>query len=73
MIRVIHYGLGPIGVGVAKLVAARKDMQIVGAIDIDPNKVGKDFGTLLGEGRTLGVTISSDAKSVLDKIGRAHV
>ena len=67
MIRVIHYGLGPIGVGVAKLVAARKDMQIVGAIDIDPNKIGKDFGSLLGDGRMLGVAISSDTASVLNK------
>ena len=67
MIRVIHYGLGPIGVGVAKLIAARKDMQIVGAIDIDPHKVGKDFGDLLGVEQKLGVTISNDAPVVLDK------
>jgi 4-hydroxy-tetrahydrodipicolinate reductase len=67
MIRVIHYGLGPIGVGVAKLIAARKDMQIVGAIDIDPHKVGKDFGDLLGVEQKLGVTISNDAALVLDK------
>jgi 4-hydroxy-tetrahydrodipicolinate reductase len=67
MIRVIHYGLGPIGVGIAKLVAARNDMRIVGAIDIDPNKVGKDFGSLFGDGRTLGVAIRADAAAVLDK------
>ncbi|MEP7200561.1 MAG: dihydrodipicolinate reductase, partial [Chloroflexota bacterium] len=67
MIRVIHYGLGPIGVGVAKMIAKRHDMQIVGAIDIDPNKVGKDFGDLLGDGKKLGVAISSDARAVLDK------
>lgn len=67
MIRVIHYGLGPIGVGVAKLIAARKDMRIVGAIDIDPHKVGKDLGDLLGAERKLGVTISNDAPVVLDK------
>lgn len=64
--RVIHYGLGPIGVGVAKLIAQRNDMQIVGAIDIDPQKVGEDFGALL-DGHTLGVTISADARAVLDK------
>jgi 4-hydroxy-tetrahydrodipicolinate reductase len=66
-IRVVHFGLGPIGVGVAKMIAKRNDMQIVGAIDIDPNKVGKDFGDLLGAGAKLGVAITSDAKSVLDK------
>ena len=67
MIRVIHYGLGPIGVGVAKLIVARKDMQIVGAIDIDPHKIGRDLGELLGTGQKLGVTIASDARVVLDK------
>ena len=67
MIRVVHYGLGPIGVGVAKLIARRHDMQIVGAIDIDPKKVGQDFGDLLGEGKKLGVSISPDPASVLDK------
>ncbi len=67
MIRVIHYGLGPIGVGVAKLVAKRTDMRIVGAIDIDPNKIGRDLGALLGDGQTLGVKVSGDANSVLKK------
>jgi 4-hydroxy-tetrahydrodipicolinate reductase len=66
-IRVVHYGLGPIGIGVAKMIAKRSDMRIVGAIDIDPNKVGKDFGDLLGDGQKLGVTVTSDAQSVLDK------
>lgn len=66
MIRVVHYGLGPIGVGVAKLIARRRDMQIVGAIDIDPKKVGQDFGDLLGEGKKLGVTVSPDPAPVLD-------
>jgi 2,4-diaminopentanoate dehydrogenase len=67
MIRVVHYGLGPIGVGVAKLVAKRRDMQIVGAIDIDPKKVGQDIGDLLGAGNKFGVTISANPSSVLDR------
>jgi hypothetical protein len=67
MIRVVHYGLGPIGVGVAKLIAKRRDMQIVGAVDIDPKKVGKDLGDLLGDGRKLDVAISAGPASVLDR------
>ncbi len=67
MIRVVHFGLGPIGVGVAKLVAKRGDMKIVGAVDIDPAKVGKDLGDLLGDGKKLGVAVTSDAKSVVNK------
>ena len=71
-IRVIHFGLGPIGVGVAKLVAKRADMQIVGAIDIDPGKVGKDVGALLGTEGALGVSVSSDSAGVLNR-ARADV
>ena len=37
-IRVIHFGLGPIGCGIARVVASRADYQIVGAVDIDPAK-----------------------------------
>ncbi|MBI3733812.1 MAG: dihydrodipicolinate reductase [Chloroflexi bacterium] len=69
MIRVVHYGLGPIGVGVARLIASRKDMQIVGAIDIDPQKVGRDFAELLGRSEPLGVSISGDAQRVLTTSG----
>ena len=34
-IRVLFYGLGPIGAAVARQVASRKGFQIVGAVDID--------------------------------------
>jgi len=67
MFRVVHFGLGPIGIGVAKLVAKRGDMKIVGAVDIDPAKVGQDLGDLLGDGRKLGVAVTSDVKSVVNK------
>ena len=47
-IRVLPFGLGPIGVGVAKQIAERPGFKIVGAIDIDPAKVGRDLGEVLG-------------------------
>jgi len=43
---------------------AKKGIKIVGAIDIDPNKVGKDLGELLGKA-PIGVVISSDVDKVL--------
>ena len=45
-IRVIQFGLGPIGAGVARVIAGRSDFQIVGAVDIDKAKVGQDVGEI---------------------------
>jgi 4-hydroxy-tetrahydrodipicolinate reductase len=56
--RVIHYGLGPIGLGIARLLLER-GYQIVGAVDIDPAKVGRDLGSLL-DGPPLGIEVTAD-------------
>jgi 4-hydroxy-tetrahydrodipicolinate reductase len=64
-IRVMFMGLGPIGCAVVKQVAARKGFKIVGAIDVDPAKVGKDLGDVAGIGRKLRVKVSADAKAAL--------
>ena len=59
-IKVLHIGLGPIGAGVVKQVAARKGLRIVGAVDIDPDKVGRDLGEVCGVGRRLRVKVTDD-------------
>jgi 4-hydroxy-tetrahydrodipicolinate reductase len=64
-IRVLHYGLGPIGVGVVRQVSERKGFRIVGAVDIDPGKVGKDLGAVAGLGRSLRVKVSDDARKAI--------
>ena len=64
-IRVVHVGLGPIGVGVVRQVAERKGFKIVGAADIDPNKIGRDLGEVAGIGRTLRVKVSGDVKKAI--------
>ena len=43
-IRVIQYGLGPIGCASARLIAERDSLELVGGVDVDPAKVGKDLG-----------------------------
>ena len=64
-IRVMHVGLGPIGAAVVRQVAARKGFQIVAAVDIDPNKSGKDLGDVVGLGRRLRLKVTSDlAKTI---------
>lgn len=64
-IRVIHFGLGPIGAAVVRQVASRKGFKIAGAVDIDPAKVGRDLGEVAGVGRTLEVKVSDDARKAI--------
>ncbi|MDO8679370.1 MAG: dihydrodipicolinate reductase [Acidobacteriota bacterium] len=60
-IRVLLYGLGPIGAAVARQVASRKGFQIVGAVDIDRNKIGRDLGEVIGLEKKLKVRVTNDA------------
>jgi 4-hydroxy-tetrahydrodipicolinate reductase len=59
-IKVLHVGLGPIGAGIVRQVASRKGFTIVGAVDIDPNKAGKDLGEVCHVGRKLRVPVTTD-------------
>jgi len=56
-IRVIQYGLGPIGSAVARHVAERAGLELVGGVDVDPAKVGRDVGQVIGLGRPLGFPV----------------
>jgi hypothetical protein len=68
-IRVIQYGLGPIGSAVARHVAERSGLALVGAVDIDPAKVGKDAGEVIGLDRPLGFAVSETLAQVLAGTG----
>jgi hypothetical protein len=64
-IRVVHYGLGPIGAAVVRQVAERRGFRIVGAVDIDPMKAGRDLGDVVGLGGQLKVKVSSDGRKTI--------
>ncbi len=64
-IRVVLVGLGPIGAAVAKQLVERKGFQIVGAVDVDPLKVGKDAGEALEMGRRLRVKVTDSIGKTL--------
>jgi 4-hydroxy-tetrahydrodipicolinate reductase len=64
-IRVLHFGLGPIGTGVVRQVAARKGFKIVGAVDIDPAKAGRDLAEIAGLPKPLRVKVSADARKAI--------
>jgi hypothetical protein len=64
-IKVMHFGLGPIGAAIVKQVAARPGFKIVGAVDIDAAKVGRDVGDVVGLSKRLGAKVSADAAKAL--------
>lgn len=63
--RVVVVGLGPIGQSVLALVADRPGLKLTGAVDIDPQKTGKDAGEVSGLGRSLGVPVSGTLADAL--------
>jgi 4-hydroxy-tetrahydrodipicolinate reductase len=59
-IKVLHVGVGPIGAGVVRQIAGRKGFVIVGAVDVDPAKAGRDLGDVCQVGRRLRVKVTDD-------------
>ena len=67
-IRAIQYGIGPIGASILKLMREKEAIEIVGAIDNDPAKIGKDLGEVVGASDApWGVKVSGDARGVLEQ------
>jgi 4-hydroxy-tetrahydrodipicolinate reductase len=68
-LRVVQYGLGPIGQATARTVLDRQEegqMALVGAVDVDSQKVGTDVATVLADKRPpTGVIVSDQAATVL--------
>jgi 2,4-diaminopentanoate dehydrogenase len=72
--RVIQYGIGPIGASIVRLMRQKNSLEIVGAIDTDPQKVGRDLGEVVGATDSpWGVLISDDPGSVFAKPADAVV
>ena len=71
-IRVLHFGLGPIGAAVAKQITSRPGFKLVGAVDTDPAKAGRDIGDVIGLNRRIGVRVHDNAAKAL-KAAKPHV
>ena len=46
-IKVISYGVGAVGGFIAKFLLKKEGVEIVGAVDVAKDKVGKDLGEAL--------------------------
>jgi 2,4-diaminopentanoate dehydrogenase len=67
-IRVVQFGVGPIGASIARLMRAKSSLEIVGAIDRDPAKAGRDLGEVAGaKDAPWGILISPQAPPILAK------
>lgn len=64
--KVIVWGLGNVGRCAIRMIMEKKSLELVGVIDVDPNKVGKDAGEIFGFGKA-GVTVSNDVEAVFSK------
>jgi len=65
--KVILYGIGSIGSHIARTVLNKSWLQVVGAVDAAPNKIGKDLGEIIGLKRNTGITIQ-EADEVISKV-----
>ncbi|HVN07717.1 MAG TPA: dihydrodipicolinate reductase [Patescibacteria group bacterium] len=65
-IRVVQYGVGPIGAAIVRLMRTKNALELAGAIDMDPAKVGKDLGELVGaDDAPWGIKVYADAAEAL--------
>ena len=65
-IRAVQYGVGPIGSSILRLLRQKKSIEIIGAIDLHPEKVGRDVGEYIGaEDAPWGIKISGDPGATL--------
>jgi len=65
-IRVLQWGLGAMGSGMARLMLEKPGLEIVAAVDSNPHYVGKDLGEVLKAGKELGVIVTDQPETVLD-------
>jgi len=67
-VKVVLYGVGAVGSNIAKFLLQKEGVEIVGAIDVAEEKVGKDLGEVLGVGKRLGIVVSNDPDAVLSSV-----
>jgi 2,4-diaminopentanoate dehydrogenase len=66
-LNVVSFGVGVIGSLTARYILEEKQnhMNLVGAYDVDPKKVGKDVGHVIGFDHSVGINVSNDLDRVL--------
>lgn len=72
-IKVIQFGLGPIGLESLKLAAEQSWLEIVGGVDIDPAKVGRSLADLTGVAALAGARVHPTLEALFAAVGKPDV
>jgi len=67
-IKIVQIGMGPLGQKITRYLLERKNaFRIVGAVDIDPAKIGQDLGEVCGLSQRTGLRVTGCLEDVLRK------
>jgi len=66
-VKVIQMGIGTVGQAATRSLVGKKGLDIVGALDMDKERVGKDLGEVAGLGKKLGIIVTDDADSLFSE------
>ncbi len=66
--KIVIFGCGVMGCKVAEALSTKKSFAIVGAIDVAPELVGKDLGSMLEDKKPLGIPIHSSPDQIFQSI-----
>jgi len=71
MIKIVHMGVGPIGLATYRVLRQRPWASVLGAVDVNPDLHGKDLGSLTG-GAPSGAPVCASFRDVA-RLGDADV
>jgi len=66
-VNIIVWGVGRVGSEAVRKMLDKHWTKVVGAIDTDREKAGRDLGEVIGAGRKLGIVVSDDPDDVFAK------
>jgi 4-hydroxy-tetrahydrodipicolinate reductase len=65
--KIIILGCGIMGRSIAAAISSKRSFEVVGALDIDPDLVGKDLGELFQPARPTGIFIERDPAALFER------
>lgn len=72
-IKVIQFGLGPIGIESLRLAAEQSWLQVIGGVDIDPAKIGRTLAELAGVAALGGAKVFASLDALFAAAGQPDV